>query len=93
MKREIQKRFSFIFRSMLWALLLYTAVMLAFNWDDVSNATFGKNTIAIVSSDEQIPHPPCLNCPDKNRSHISVIKGIVAIMKTVTGIAQISSAR
>lgn len=54
MKSVIQKRFVFIAKSMLWSVLLYVVLMLAFNWDDVSNKVKGTNPITIISN---IPSP------------------------------------
>ena len=51
MKTVLQKRLGFIARSLAWSLLLYVALMLAFNWDEVKCTVQGRR-IAVVAGDQ-----------------------------------------
>jgi len=78
MKPEIKKWVKFIGKSMLWSLSLYMLIMLAFNWDDVSNAVKGNSEVTIVNT-----------LPPGNTSisvRINVTRSIIVILKTISGI-------
>ena len=49
MKAAAGKSMIFIGKSMLWSLLLYSALMLALNWEEVGNTIKGKSTVTILS--------------------------------------------
>ena len=50
MKQPFKNRQAFLLKSMLWSLLLYTAVMLVFNWDEVSSRISGGYSSHIANS-------------------------------------------
>ena len=90
MKPILQKRFAFIAKSMLWSMLLYVILMLAFNWDDVSNKVRGNNPITVISN---IPSPeiavPVANNPIS--SHSSIAHNVSAVRKIITLAKSISN--
>ena len=92
MKQRVQKRIKFVLKSMLWSVLLYVAMMVAFNWDDVRNVVNGSNPITIVNN-PQI-EPAALNQPEGIPSNITkrkgVIKSIVSLVRIVSGVAEIA---
>ena len=50
MKQSLEKWLVFIAKSMLWSLSFYFALMLAFNWDDVSSKISGKSAVTTVAN-------------------------------------------
>ena len=91
MKPRTQKKVLFIGRSMLWSVLLYMSMMLVINWDDVSRA-MGRNAATIVANTQQQDQftEPATPAKVNITTHISIIKSIVVILKTVSGIASSS---
>lgn len=89
MKPFSGKRFSFIGKSLLWSLLLYVAMMAAFNWDDVRNSVTGKNSITIVKptvpgeqvTDLGTPQPVA---PDIAH-HAPMVKSMLTLLRTIIG--------
>ena len=71
---------------MLWSVLLYVVLMLAFNWDDVSNKVRGNNSITIISNLSS-PQAPGINNPSVIQPNIadnvSLIRKIITIAKNV----------
>ena len=90
MKPAIKKQFSFIGRSLLWSLLLYVVMMLAFNWDEVSNTVKGNNTITVVTHTLPEPQFPYANDPGTFPANISkhtgIIVNIVSLVKDIYSI-------
>jgi len=54
MKIRPGKSIVFIGKSILWSLLLYTVMMLAFNWEEVNSTLKGHNAVTI----ESVPASP-----------------------------------
>jgi len=92
MKTGLQKRFAFVAKSMLWSVLLYVVLMLAFNWDDVNNKVRGNNPITIISNitSSQVP---VINNPTVIHSsitdNVSLIKKIITVAKGIHDIVGI----
>ena len=88
----MKKRFAFIGKSMLWSLLLYVVMMLAFNWDEVSNVVTGKNMITVVNNAQPEQQISGVNTPTVTPASISThsgaVKSILAILKTISGISK-----
>ena len=82
MKSALQKRFVFIAKSMLWSVLLYAVLMLAFNWDDVSNKVRGSNPITVMSNSGQA-ETPCTSKPIVVPTSISEKTNVVDHVITV----------
>ena len=79
-------------RAMMWSLLLYTATMLAFNWDEVKNTVSGNNAITIVKTYPPTPEATGIDQPagiPGNIKHAGIIKSIVSLVKIVSGVAEI----
>ncbi len=91
MKPRTQKKVLFIGRSMLWSVLLYMSMMLVINWDDVSRA-MGRNAATIVANTQQQDQftEPAIPAKANITVHAGIIKSIVVILKTVSGIASSS---
>ena len=76
---------------MLWSLLLYAIMMLALNWDDVSNKVRGTNSVTVMSN---IPAPqtPSTNNPVTIPASISrkagVLQTIIILAKDINGIVR-----
>ncbi len=91
MKQLLKKRFVFIVRSMLWSVLLYAILMLALNWDDVSNKVRGTNPVTVMSN---IPQTPTKNDPVTIPASIShkagIIQTIITFAKDINGIVRIT---
>lgn len=91
MKPGIQKRFTFIGKSMLWSLLLYVTVMLFLNWDEVSNTVNGNTRITVVNSNLPELQIPAIDSPAVSQTnvagHAGVAKNFIVIIKTICGIA------
>ena len=89
MKQRIRIQVVFIGKSMLWSLLLYAAVMLVINWDDISNTVAGKNAIAVVNNipEQQVP---VVNNPPSISHHTGTLKTILLAVKAVSGLTTIS---
>jgi hypothetical protein len=84
MKLNTRNGFLFIGRSMIWSLLLYVAMMVAFNWEDVSRTVLGKNAVTIVSS--TLPTPPADSEPVRQPASISaghVAGSVISSLHTV----------
>ena len=96
MRPVLKKRCVFIAKSMLWSLLLYVALMFAFNWDEVSNTVNGKNAITVVSNTQPAPQAPGAQNPAAAPARISapagIVRNILSVVKAVTGIARVSAA-
>jgi hypothetical protein len=88
MENKIQSKIVFIAKSMLWSVLLYVAMMLVFNWDDVKAIAIGRNTIAVVANTDTMPTNP--NSSTSITRHRGVFKSIVSIVRTISGFASIS---
>jgi hypothetical protein len=86
MRPGTQKQLRFIGKSLMWSLLLYVTVMVAFNWNEVS----GRNIVSVVST---LPSAPGVdsNATSRVARHTGVIKSIVSIAKTISGFTSISS--
>jgi len=91
MKQSIRTRGKFVFKSMLWSLLLYIGLMLAFNWDDVRIGVSGANPITIVTNSQQSSESAVVNPPVDIQSNITrhkgVLKSVVSLVKIISGIA------
>jgi hypothetical protein len=59
-------------------------MMLAFNWDDISNTIKGRNEVTIINT------PPSGNT--NISTQINVTKSILVILKTISGITTRSAA-
>ena len=91
MKNRIQKWSVFIGKSMLWSLLLYVAMMLAINWDDIKNTVSGKNKTAIVTNIAPESQNPSVTSPSVVPANISRHTNIFKkVMTLLSGVAQTS---
>jgi hypothetical protein len=90
MRPGTQKQLRFIGKSLMWSLLLYVTVMVAFNWNEVSATVSGRNIVSVVST---LPSAPGVdsNATSRVARHTGVIKSIVSIAKTISGFTSISS--
>lgn len=61
MKIRPEKSIVFIGKSILWSVLLYTVMMLVFNWEEINSTLKGRNAVTIesvpVSPFEPYTHP------------------------------------
>ena len=57
MNQLFQKRSAFIIKSILWSMLFYSILMLAFNWDDVSTHIKDKGAVT-TANDQPYRHVP-----------------------------------
>jgi len=90
MKQGTQKRFAFIGKSMLWSLLLYMIMMLAINWDEISNTVNGKTGISVVNTSLPVSLPVVnepVAAPTNISTHSGFVTNIVAVIKTIAGIS------
>ncbi len=85
MKQEIQKRFSFYGKSILWSLLLYSAVMLTLNWDEVSHTITGNNRIKAVITNAATKQSPQVAIPEASQT--GATNGIVTLIRVLSEIA------
>ena len=91
MKLYNKKRFNFIVKSFLWSVILYSALMVAFNWDEVHNSVTGRNNSTVISPDfpgsiltvTTNPTPS----PSTSASHAGILKSIVVVFRTIIGIS------
>lgn len=90
MKPQFQKKIAFIARSMMWSLLLYVVMMLAFNWDEIGRTINGKNAVAIVTDtpEQQIPYP---GTPARIAAPAGILRGIVAVVRTISGFTAVAA--
>ena len=89
MKPVFKNRFAFIAKSMLWSVLLYIVLMLAFNWDDISNKVRGTNPITIIGNIPSQQTPAANNptiVPSSIAHNVSVVEKIINLTKTISGI-------
>lgn len=81
MEPRIQKPLRFVGKSLLWSLLLYTVLMLAFNWDEVNNTIRGRNSATIIhvspSGERQIDAQP----------GAGALTSILAVLRTLSGVS------
>ena len=91
MSHRIRNRVAFAGKSLLWSLLLYVAVMLVINWDEVSNTVTGKNTIA-VAHNVPAQQMPDANNPASISRHAGVGRSIMIIIRTISGLASVAAA-
>jgi len=89
MKKILQSKVVFFVKSMAWSLMLYSALMLAFNWDDVSRAVNGNEAITAVNTMVSQPQPGNSDNPDAAHPTIAKDAGAVRIVyslvKTIAG--------
>jgi hypothetical protein len=79
MKPAAQKRFAFMGKSMLWSLLFYVVLMLAFNWDEVSRSIKGNDGVTIINAPADQP------AQAQASSHTRMAKTLFMLLKTVSG--------
>jgi hypothetical protein len=89
MKLISQKRFAFAGKSLLWSLLLYVIMMLAFNWDDISNSVTGRNTITVVNhmlpESSQAQALPALPGAAAISERNKLVDGLIKVIRVITG--------
>lgn len=49
------KRYSFVGKSLLWALLLYVTTMLVLNWNDIKSRAADRSDVSYIRSEEKTP--------------------------------------
>ena len=79
----------FMGKSMLWSLLLYVVMMLAFNWDEVSKTLNGQNKITIVNNvqpESQQPDGSPATTPANISTQTGIIHTVITLAKTISGI-------
>lgn len=86
MASPIKKRFSFIGKSLLWSLLLYMVMMLAFNWEDLRHTLRGEDRVTVVNtfqgSDNTTAVPQTVVT-----DHKSLAANLLILLKTISGIS------
>jgi len=90
MKPVLKKRFAFIAKSMLWSVLLYIVMMLAFNWDDLSSRVKGTNPITIIGnlpSQQSLPEAT----PATIAHNVSTVEKITMIAKAIIHVVGIAT--
>lgn len=94
MKSISKRRIVFVAKSMLWSILLYVVLMLAFNWDDVSGKVRGSNPITITTNTpvEQLPatNDPAV-IPANISHHIGILEKSIVIAKSISCIIGIAT--
>ncbi len=84
MKKGIQKWSVFLGKSMLWSLLLYVALMLAVNWDDIHNAFTGRNKITIVADTTTASQNTSAQVPATITHHASSFKKVITLFSGIS---------
>jgi hypothetical protein len=86
MKPEMNRRFTFIGKSLLWSLLLYVVMMSVMNWEEIRNTVKGGNSITVVTTEQNSDGNTIVS-----HANISERKGFVndvaALLKTLSGFA------
>ena len=72
---------------MLWSLLLYAALMLVFNWDEIRRSARGNDGVTIVNTDAGQTGQT-----QAGTAHSRAAKTIIAILRTVSGFTVRASA-
>lgn len=87
MQPATKRKFVFITRSVFWSMLLYVAVMLIFNWEEVSNKVNGKNSVTVVT--HTLPQPAEVIIPATTTDDVAkttdIISGLWHLVKQLTG--------
>jgi hypothetical protein len=89
MKQRLQKSALFIGKSMLWSLLLYIVLMLAFNWQEVSNSITGRNKITVVNNLQSEAQQPATNISVRP----GVLFNVITMIKIIGGITSSHAGR
>ena len=93
MKPVFKKRFIFIAKSMLWSMLLYVVLMLAFNWDDVNNKVKSSNPITVMSNITSPQTPEANNpaaIPPSIAHNMGFAEKIITLARNISGIIGIA---
>ena len=86
MNRQFKHTAVFIGKSMLWSVLLYTAMMLGVYHHEVGNILKGRNAVAIITGTQPSPEEDAVVMKKQG-----VIKSIAAIVRTISGFASVAA--
>ena len=92
MKSVILKKASFICKSMLWSALLYIALMLVINWEEVTHPTAnnaGALTEAAAPTDFTSPANPAIADKDHNKL-TGIIGNTIVFLRTIAGFSVVA---
>lgn len=58
MKEQVSKRISFFGKSLLWSLLLYSAIVIALDWNEIKiSLSDNKQPVQIVQTKTSVEYP------------------------------------